>query len=99
MYLKNHIPFFLLVFCIFLVGCSSLKLREFDYKDRAIDTRNKPIETQDKRIYSIPSAGVFADNRFDGARLNGFVKTGFESYQAKIEPENTPINPSPLVCF
>lgn len=75
-----------------------MKLREFDFKNK-VDTRTKPIEVQDKREFAIVTAGVYADNQFDGARLNGFVKNGFETYQAIIEPENTPINPSPWYAF
>ena len=96
--MKNAFIFAAVLLFLLLSGCKSLKLRGFDY-ERSVDTRSRPIEQQDKRIFSIASAGIFADNRFDGARLNGFVKNGFETYQAIIDPENTPINPSPWYAF
>jgi hypothetical protein len=47
----------------------------------------------------MPVDGVYADNRFAGARLNDFTKLPDGSYQVTIVPENTPINPSPWYAF
>ena len=80
-------------------ACSSFQLNTFDY-EKAVDTTNRPIEKQDKRMFSIVASGVHADNMFDGARLNGFIrKPAFDTYQAIIKPENKPINPSPWYAF
>jgi hypothetical protein len=96
--MKGKTLLFALLSLLIITSCQSLKLKNHDF-EKPVDTRTKPIEMQDKRIFNIATAGVFADNRFDGARLNGFIKTGFETYQAKIEPENQPINPSPWYAF
>ena len=62
-----------------------------------INTTDHPIEYQTKKIYSIN--GVYADNQFDGARLNSFAQKNDSTWQAWIEPENEPINASPWYAF
>ncbi len=61
------------------------------------DTRNKHIEFQMKKIFD--AGDVYADNRFDAARLNGFFQDEDSVYTALITPENVPINDSPWYAF
>jgi murein tripeptide amidase MpaA len=80
-----------------LTTCTSpYKLQEFVYEN-PVDTTTRPIEYQEKKGYAVD--GVYADNRFAGARLNDFTKLPDGSYQVTIVPENTPINPSPWYAF
>ena len=94
---KYHI-IYLLFILLLLQACSSNKYvrREFTYS-KAVDTHSKKIDFQTKKLYKAEQ--VFADNRFDGARLNDFKQLNDSTYQALIEPENTPINPSPWYAF
>ncbi len=43
--------------------------------------------------------GVGATNNFSGARLNNFDRINDSTFTATINPENTPINPSPWYAF
>ncbi|MBT8229346.1 MAG: hypothetical protein KJO50_03740, partial [Bacteroidia bacterium] len=61
------------------------------------DTSSKPIDYQTKTTYEIN--GIFADNQFDGARLNHFELVDDLTYRATISPENEPINASPHFAF
>lgn len=64
-----------------------------------VDTRSKKISFQDKKIYSLKNLEVYATNKFDGARLNGFEKLNDSTALVFINPENTPINKSPYYAF
>lgn len=93
---KTAILYLLLLFII--TSCQSYyKLNTFDLP-RPVDTSNKPIDLQEKKVYST-EAGVYADNQFDGARLNDFIQIDATSFEAWIKPENAPINPSPWYAF
>jgi murein tripeptide amidase MpaA len=48
-------------------------------------------------VYQIDN--IYADNKFDGARLNDFRKYQDSIYQIIIDPENIPINNSPWYSF
>lgn len=85
------LPLFLL-----MSGCQSYKASTFKYPD-PVDTSNKPIEEQVKKTYEID--GVFADNLFEGARLNDFQQISRDTFKAVILPENFPINESPWFAF
>ena len=63
-----------------------------------VDTESKPVQYQEKKVYTT-SEGVSASNLFNGARLNGFEQINDSTFTATIEPENTPINPSPWYAF
>lgn len=63
-----------------------------------VDTESKPIKAQEKKVYNTPQ-GVSASNNFNGARLNDFMVVNDSTFKATIEPENTPINPSPWYAF
>jgi len=43
--------------------------------------------------------GVYADNEFEGARLNNFTKVNDNLFRAVISPENYPINASSYYSF
>lgn len=62
-----------------------------------VDTSSKDIMSQRKTTYDI--MGVFADNEFDGARLNNFAKVNDNLFRAVISPENYPINASSYYSF
>ena len=88
----------LLIISLVLQSCGSDKYvrREFTY-DKIIDTHSKKIDFQAKKIFK--AGQIFADNLFDGARLNDFKQINDSTYQVLILPENTPINPSPWFAF
>ena len=81
---------------LFSFGCSSLKEVQFKIP---VDTTTKNIDKQKRLIYSIDDIGVYASNKFDGARLNGFEKVNDSTVRAIIKPENTPINNSAYYSF
>lgn len=81
---------------LLLSSCRVYEAQTFDF-EKPVDTTTRPIEMQEKKLYEL--GGVYADNRFDGARLNDFSQITEGLYQATIEPENMPINPSPYYAF
>jgi len=88
----------LLMLVIFLQSCAP------DYHIRKTFTYPKPVDTHDKKIsYQLKkvyqTGNVYADNRFDGARLNDFRQVNDTTYEVLVEPENSPINPSPWYAF
>lgn len=92
-----YLPIVLLT--LFLGACrenDSYKARPYQYPD-PVDTQDKPIEIQNKKTYVFD--GVYADNQFDGARLNDFIQVDKNTFKASIFPENTPINKSPWYAF
>lgn len=88
------VPFVLLFFTF--LGCKNYQATSYNYPD-PVDTSDKPIHEQEKRTWRFD--GISADNRFDGARLNGFEQVDTKTYKAVILPENTPINKSPWFAF
>ncbi len=91
----------LLLSCILIFfltyGCTSVKLNIFEYP-KPVDTSSRSISYQDKKEYNINNA-FYADNQFDGARLNGFEQLNDSTLQVTILPENEPINQSPHYAF
>jgi len=85
----------LLIF--FMSACSSTKLKTFEFP-KPVDTSSRVINYQDKKMYSINDT-IFADNQFDGARLNNFTQLNDSTFQVTILPENEPINQSPHYAF
>ena len=84
---------------IFLSGCrTSYEATTYDYPN-PVDTKTKEIILQKKKVYALTSQSVFADNLFDGARLNNFEYERENTFLASIAPENEPINPSPWYAF
>ena len=91
--------FFLFIISIPLfISCQrNTKVSVFDFPD-SYDTRNKTIVLQEKKVFDNDSI-VYADNLFDGARLNDFNRLNDSIFQVVIYPENEPINPSPWYAF
>ena len=82
-------------FLLFL-SCSGVTPVAFE---TSVDTRDKPIQYQEKKTFELLNLGVYASNEFDGARLNGFEKLNDSTVKVLIRPENEPINPSPHYAF
>lgn len=95
--IKNKISFLYVLVLILITSCSSTKLKTFEFPE-PIDTSSREIQYQEKKEYNIGDA-VFADNQFDGARLNDFTQLNDSTYQVTILPENEPINDSPHYAF
>ncbi|MEN8186806.1 MAG: M14 family metallopeptidase [Bacteroidota bacterium] len=93
--MKNPIKLLIVVLLIF-TSCKVQKLKTFDYKE-PVDTTTKKIQYQEKKTYQYED--VYADNLFDGARLNNFEKINDSVFRATILPENEPINSSPHYAF
>ncbi|MEM1119108.1 MAG: M14 family metallopeptidase [Bacteroidota bacterium] len=85
------------IFILFTIGCRSYNARPYDFP-KPVDTTDKPIDLQIKKMYST-NAGVYADNQFDGARLNDFQQINPDTFIATISPENEPVNPSAYYAF
>ena len=91
--MKNQ---FILLLLLVLYSCQSTQLKTYDFP-KPVDTTTKPITLQEKKTYHIQD--VYADNQFDGARLNAFKLIKGDLFQATISPENMPINPSAYYAF
>ncbi len=78
------------------IGCRMPKPGNFDFP-QPVDTSDRPVEMQQRTVWQ--AGGIFACNRFDGARLNDFELLDDSTWQATIRPENTPINMSPWYAF
>lgn len=81
----------------FLISaCKSFVATPYDFPN-GVDTTTRVIEMQEKKTYT--AGGVYANNEFDGARLNDFQQVNDSSFVVSIRPENSPINPSPWYAF
>jgi len=87
---------YLLFLFVLTLGCKAYQAADHEFP-KPVDTSTHQIKMQDKKTYSVD--GVFADNQFDGARLNGFSQIGDQLFQADIVAENYPINMSPWYSF
>ena len=81
-----------------MLGCAMKRAQTYDFPE-PVDTSSRPIVLQEKKIYSFSELGVYADNRFAGARLNGMIALNDTLLQATVAPENTPINHSAFYAF
>ena len=81
---------------IFLGGCVTTPKILFE---DPVDTKNKRISIQEKKIFSFEDLGIYFSNDFQGARLNDVIKKNDSSFIISILPENEPINPSPFYAF
>jgi hypothetical protein len=94
--------FSLLILSLFLFACAEPRtdhtLKPFEYPTK-VDTTDQPITDQVKQVYTVTQDKVSADNMFDGARMNSFSRLGKNRYEVTINPENSPINPSPWYAF
>ena len=91
----KHFIYLLLVF-IFLNSCKTTNSITFK---SPVDTTSRQISYQEKKTYFLESLGLYANNEFDGARLNGLEKLNDSTALIIINPENTPINNSPYYAF
>jgi predicted deacylase len=95
----RHKSLILLGFLTLLfVSCSSKYYvrNTFEYPT-PVETSNKKIQLQIKKTYHIDD--VYADNLFDGARMNAFTKINDSLFEIIINPENFPINDSSWFAF
>lgn len=86
---------FLLIYILFS-GCVTTPKILFD---DPVNTKNKRITIQEKRLFSFEESGIYFSNDFQGARLNDVIKKNDSSFIISILPENEPINPSPFYAF
>lgn len=93
--MRNLLFLFSIIF-ILISSCKSYQAKPYDFP-KPVDTHSKPIEIQEKKVYALE--GVYADNMFDGARLNNFQHTTGMLFRASFSPENTPINASAYYAF
>ncbi len=96
----KHFKLSILIILITLISssCSNsyYNRRTFKYPS-PVNTKDKSINLQVKKIYK--EGNIFADNIFDGARMNDFFQINDSTYQINIKPENYPINDSPWYSF
>ncbi len=64
-----------------------------------VDTHSRPVEFQNKQVFSFPGIGVGVRNDFTSARLNKLVQVNDSTLSGWITPENFPINMSPWYAF
>src|SRR5210317_269015 len=93
---KYFFGLLLLSFLSLITSCS--KSIDSQVFPNQFDTHDRPIVFQVKKTYAFEDDNVFADNQFDGARLNNFYKNN-SVYTAQITPENEPINESAYYAF
>ncbi len=85
----------LIILCLFSIflSCAPQRYIAKDHEfPKPVDTRDHPIEMQIHKTYHVN--GVYADNEFEGARLNNFEAINDSTFKATIAPENFPINMS-----
>ncbi len=88
----------IIFFVLFFISCnrSYYTRSDFEFPD-PVDTKNRDIEIQEKKVYDID--GLKVDNTYEGARLNGFQKISDSIFEATIKAENYPVNESPWYSF
>tara|TARA_Y100001935_G_scaffold72508_1_gene60530 strand:- start:631 stop:1866 length:1236 start_codon:yes stop_codon:yes gene_type:complete len=92
--LKTRVFYFFIL--IKVSSCTSTA--EVFFQD-VVDTSDKEIKFQEKKIFSFDKSGVYFSNDFEGARLNNVTQKNDSSFILKVLPENIPINPSPFYAF
>ena len=92
--LKTRVFYFFIL--IKVSSCTSTA--EVFFQD-VVDTSDKEIKFQEKKIFSFDKSGVYFSNDFEGARLNNVIQKNDSSFILKVLPENIPINPSPFYAF
>ena len=80
------------------VYAQNQKATTYNFPD-SVDTSSREIQYQEKQVFSDEEGGVFATNNFPAARLNDFERVNGRFYNAKIYPENAPINNSAWYAF
>jgi len=92
--LRTRVFYFFIV--IKLSSCTSTAEVFFQ---NIVDTSDKEITFQEKKIFSFDKSGVYFSNDFEGARLNNVIQKNDSSFILRVLPENIPINPSPFYAF
>ena len=85
-------------FFILITTVSCTSTAEVFFQD-VVDTSDKEIKFQEKKIFSFDKSGVYFSNDFDGARLNNVIQKNDSTFILSVLPENIPINPSPYYAF
>lgn len=88
--------FFFVLIYVSTIGCVTTPKILFE---DPVDTKNKRISIQEKKIFSFEESGIYFSNDFKGARLNNVIKKNDSTFSLSILPENQPINPSPFYAF
>ncbi len=88
--------FFFVLIYVSTIGCVTTPKILFE---DPVDTKNKRISIQEKKIFSFEESGIYFSNDFQGARLNDVIKKNDSTFSLSILPENQPINPSPFYAF
>jgi hypothetical protein len=96
--MKTIINILLAVVFTLPVYAENQKATTYNFPD-SVDTSSREIQYQEKQVFSDEEGGVFATNNFPAARLNDFERVSGRFYNAKIYPENTPINNSAWYAF
>ena len=81
-----------------MIGCNPAYIHKTHDFPEPVNTRNHPIEYQEKKTYSTVG-GVHADNEFNCARMNDFQMINDSTFRVVVSPENTPINHSAYFGF
>lgn len=87
-----------IAFIIALGACKSIKPNHIALESK-IDSSKAIINFQTKKIYRFNNGTVTFSNQFAAARLNTVTQQNDSTFTLAIEPENTPINPSPWYAF
>ena len=75
---------FLYLFLVLLLpACKSYEAKTYDFP-KPVDTTTRPITLQTKKVYELPD-GIYADNQFDGARLNNIEITAPQQLYINVE--------------
>lgn len=98
--MKSSLRILGLVIVLSIYSCHTTKnsLKVVDFKT-PVNTLTKKINLPEKKVYELEELGVYASNKFDGARLNDFKKLNDSTAIVYIKPENEPINNSAYYAF
>lgn len=77
-------------------SCSGSKVVKFPNE---INTKNRSISFQNKKVLHFSELGIYLSNDFEGARLNEISKLNDSTLLLEVFPENTPINNSSYFAF
>ena len=97
-FIKFSRSLFLLAIIIFTGSCRQETQWEGQEPITKVSTQSVPIQLQYKGAFNL-GKGIFISNEFDGARLNGAVRSNDSLVTLLISPENSPINMSPWYAF
>ncbi len=99
--MPNFIKFYNLIFILssilFFSSCSRSTVWKGQGPLKKVITKTRPIQEQVRKTYNL-GEGIYCSNEFEGARLNGIIRT-VDTLTVLITPENTPINGSPWYAF